>query len=146
MWFRSLNADTIKYFTKLSPSQTATLLAKLHEYANVTTPEISTLYYLPLKNLFFHNSSPNLYLFEQIKTPAVIELVGSDEKLAREIGTNLDVFHVGIAVRTQNGLIFYEASSSAKNGTGVIAIPLMKYLQGRLLSPTIRGINVQTIL
>lgn len=144
-WFASLSANTLKSFTLLSTQVVAQQLSSLHNLANKTTPKISNIYYLPLTSFSVSNTKPVEALFAEIPTPSVIEFVGGNKNVIGTIGTDLDVWHMGLVVKTARGLMLYEASSSPKYGIGIIALPLQVYLRGLLHSPTIQGINIQKI-
>lgn len=145
-WFTMKNCESIKSTTKLSANKKQNLLNKLHGLAANTSQEKSVIAFLPLNKLFSTDGTPNQYLFDQIPSPSVIEIVTPNLDLYNKIGTNLDVSHLGIAFRRDNQLIFREASSYKKFGIGVIDIPLIEYLKNYQNSKTIAGINVQKIL
>jgi hypothetical protein len=98
--------------------------------------------YLPLTRLFEDNR-PNLYLFSQIPHGAIIEIVRPNWDLRKEIGTALNVSHLGFAVWVGSTLYFRQASSQLMK---VVDVPLIDYLKEALKSPTIKGINVQVAL
>ncbi len=102
--------------------------------------------YLPLRRLFKADGQPNIYLFKQIPSGSVIEIIRPDWDLHSQIGTRMNVSHLGLAVRTSKGLMFREASSLDTIGKTVIDVPLTNYLKGYLHSPTVKGINVQKII
>ncbi len=145
MWYKMKKADTIKYFTKLPKEKEQKLLTNLHDLANKVTVEKSVIPYIPLTTLF-KNNKPNNYLFNQIPSGAVIEIIRPNWDLTKTIGTHLNVSHMGLAIRTKNGLVFREASFSEKYGKKIIDISLTTYLKSCLNSPTIKGINVQQII
>jgi hypothetical protein len=99
--------------------------------------------YLPLSELFDSSGKANIYLFDQIPNGAIIEIVRPNWDLTKDIGTHLNVSHLGFAFWKNNTLWFREASS---NHHMVIDVPLIEYLQEALKSPTIKGINVQITL
>lgn len=103
-----------------------------------------SLPYLPLTQLFDQNKNPNDFLFQQIQSVSIIEIVRPNWALKEKIGTDLHVSHVGFAVRdADNVLWFRHASSELKK---VVSVRFSDYLADCTDSPTIKGINVQKIL
>lgn len=139
-WYQKKMADTLKYFTPLKTKKIQRLLAKLHTFKTHNVK--STIVYIPIARFFTAKGTPNLFLFNQIPNGAVIEII-TQWNLKPFIGTNLNVVHMGIAIRNQHGLIFREASSIAGNVTDVL---LSHYLFASWQSKTpIKGINIQRI-
>jgi hypothetical protein len=98
--------------------------------------------YIPFTALFPENK-PNLYLFSQIPNGAVIEIVRPNWDLRKQIGTFLDISHLGFAVWHKGVLYFRQASSQYGK---VVDVPLIDYLKEALISLTIKGINVQIVV
>lgn len=140
-WFKSLPPTRIRWREPLTSQQLAGLTAKLHELSSKVRSEESVISYIPLEILFV-NDKPNYYLFDQIPSGTVVEIIRSNWDLTAKIGTRLDVSHVGLAIRTNKGLMFREASEIAGK---VIDVPLAEYLQNCLENKTISGINLQKI-
>jgi hypothetical protein len=115
--------------------------SELMRLAKQEKPQLSIINYLPWKKLF-PDGTPDFYLFNQIPTPSIIEIVRPNWNLEKKIGTRLDVSHLGIVFRRDNQLIFREASSLEKK---VIDLPLIEYLASLKENPTIGGINVEMI-
>ncbi|MDI1351383.1 MAG: DUF1460 domain-containing protein [bacterium] len=103
----------------------------------------SDLPYIPFTALFPQNNVPDLYLFSQIPSGAIIEIVRPNWNLREVIGTSLNVSHLGFAIWHDNVLYFREASSQYGK---VVDVPLITYLKNARASKTIKGINVQIIL
>lgn len=143
MWYKMLKPNTIKYFTKLSSTQEKELINDLHALSKNTQVEKSTISYIPLSKLFINNK-PNTYLFNQIPSGSVIEIIRPNWDLTKIIGTHLNVSHMGLAIRTEKGLMFREASSSKKWGRKIIDVPLITYLRNNNRSDM--GINIQQII
>lgn len=142
-WFQMRTAENIKYFAPISENATKKILQKMHNLSMHTKPQKSIIYYLPLNKLFNKDKGPNIYLFQQIPTPAILEVVTSNPDLKEQIGTDLDVAHMGLILKISNQLIFREASSDSKYGSGVMDVPLITYLANSLNDPVIKGINIQ---
>lgn len=102
----------------------------------------ATIAYIPLSVLFHKTGKSNAYLFAQIPSGSIIEIVRPNWNLKASIGTNLNVSHLGIAIRRGNQLYFREASSVHKK---VVEIPLTHYLKQYRNSKTIKGINIQRV-
>jgi hypothetical protein len=145
-WLQMRTQENIKYFAPISENATKKILQKMHSLSAYTKPTESVIYYLPLNKLFDKDNKPNMYLFQQISTPAILEIVSSHPNLKKQIGTDLDVAHMGLILKISNQLIFREASSDTKFGNGVIDVPLITYLANSLTSHAIKGINIEKIL
>ncbi|CAN5241309.1 DUF1460 domain-containing protein [soil metagenome] len=141
-WYKNFKASQLKLLKTLTPEQTTELLSKLRAESKHLQITQSTIPYLPLTKLFT-DGKPNENIFAQIPTGTIIEIVRPNWQLKKLIGTNMNVSHLGLAIRTPEGLMFREASSEEHK---VIDIPLTQYLKKYLASPTIKGINVQAIL
>lgn len=105
--------------------------------------QLSILPYIPFKELFDPQSRPITKVWQQIPNGAIIEIIRPDWALTNVIGTNLNVSHLGLAFWQEDVLWFRHASTSEKK---VIELPLQEYLRNALLSPTIKGINVQVVV
>lgn len=141
-WLKSAKIGLIKPNTL--PLQTRQRrLALLKKQASQVHAERGRILYLPLNRLFNSKGKANDYLFSQIPSGSIIEIVRPNWNIKAKAGTNLNVSHLGFAIRTPKGLMFREASQVKHK---VIDIPLQTYLKQYLKSPTIKGINVQAIL
>jgi hypothetical protein len=98
-----------------------------------------SLPYLPLKTLFKKNGEPELFYFAQIPEAAIIEIVRPNWDLQKEIGTHLNISHLGFAI-WKNGTLYFRHASTKQH---TLDIPLISYLQQALSSPTIQGIHLQ---
>ncbi len=83
-----------------------------------------------------------MYLFKQIPNGAIIEIVRPNWDLTKQIGTHLNISHLGFAFWQQGNLIFRHASSEARQ---VTETPFIHYLKKAKKSPTIKGINIQVL-
>lgn len=141
-WFRNLSANNIKLFKEISSDESQQLLDKLHAQGDKVKGIASELPYVPLSVLFNANGEPNKEMFAKIPDDSIIEVVRPNWDLAKQIGTNLNISHLGFAIRI-NGVLMYREASSLDNK--VIDIPLEKYLSEYLQSPTIKGIHIEKI-
>jgi len=144
-WYEAISTNRIKYFQSISPTQTKQLLHELHSYSTKVKKVKSIILYIPLDELFNKKGNPNMFLFNQIPTSSLIEIIRPNWDLNNEIGTNLDVSHLGFAIRNEQGLMFREASSSSMWKYGVRDVPLVEYLKSWLNDDTVKGINVLII-
>ena len=98
---------------------------------------------MPLAVLFDAQQKANLYLFDQIPSGAIVEIVRPNWDLTQRIGTHLNVSHMGFVFRRNGQLLFRDASGLKQS---VAETPLMDYLRQYLSSPTVKGINVHVVL
>jgi len=142
-WFKYRGYEDIKLLKKISAKKAEKLLQALQVLSERVTCETSNMPYLPLTKLFDKKAHPNLYIFDQIPQSSIIEIVRPNWNLRNKVGTNMNVSHVGFAIRKNNQLLYRQASSIEKR---VMDIPLTEYLKYRLESPTIKGIHVQRLM
>lgn len=141
-WYQHLAITRVRLRNE-NPALQAQKLDALKEKGQTLSKTNAQIYYLPLTALFTTNGSPNNYLFNQIPSGAIIEIVRPNWDLTKEIGTHINVSHLGFAIRDHSGvLMFREASTVHKKVTDV---PLIDYLRQAIKSPTIKGINVHII-
>lgn len=143
-WFKKLKINQLKFLPNSTPSDIEKSHANLQALSTQHTSVESRVTYLPFTALFDKNGQPNLYLFNQIPSGAIVEIVRPKWDLREQIGTYLQISHLGFAIRTPQGLMFREASRDPKY-MKVVDLPLIDYLQNSLKSPTIKGINIQVI-
>lgn len=141
-WYRHKSVNTIRLTHRNSVLQKERL-KELKARGAQSTVTGSSLPYLPFSALFLKNRQANLYLFAQIPDGAVIEVVRPNWDLRQQIGTALNVSHLGFAIWNKGVLYFREASSEYNK---VVDVPLIKYLEQARKSPTIKGINIQVVL
>ena len=141
-WYEKLPLSRIR-IKNISEEEENGRLHRLRKEGMMSTKASeATIPYLPLTKLFNAVGEPNLFLFNQIPNGAIIEIVRPNWDLTNEIGTHLNVSHLGFAFREKNVLMFRQASSLEHQ---VVDTPLIDYLKKTLNSPTIRGINVQVV-
>lgn len=139
-WYQMMTTHNLKFIVPLSSAQEIKRLDAIHQLSQKVIIEKSAVPYLPLTALFNADREPNMYLFDQIPSGAIIEIVRPNWDLEKMIGTHLNISHLGFAIRTSKGLFFREASSLENKITDVI---LTDYLKNYLDSTTVKGINVQ---
>ncbi len=103
----------------------------------------SIIAYIPLTALFDPTGQANKYLFAQIPHAAIVEIIRPNWNLNKEIGTNLNVSHLGFVFWEKGIPLFREASSAHGR---VVDVPFIDYLRDAMKSPTIKGINVQIVM
>ena len=141
-WYEHKTIDTIR-INKMDISVRQQRLQSLQKEGRQLLRSTSVIPYIPLNALFNQKGKANQYLFKQIPNAAIIEIIRPNWDLSKEIGTHLNVSHLGFAIWKKGKLWFREASS---NEGQVIDIPLEDYLRQALQSPTIKGINIQIVL
>ena len=142
-WYRKKRVADIKLFLPLSETAQQQRFDELCSQSQCVTSEKSQLPYLPLSALFNTKKQANKDLFDQIPTGVIAEIVRPNWDQVETIGTHLNVSHVGLVLRTEQGLVFRHASADAQK---VLDVPLIDYLQSYCDHPTIKGINLQAIL
>ena len=141
-WYEHMTIDTIR-INGMDTSEREARLKSLQAEGRTLARSTSIIPYLPLSALFNPEGKANDYLFHQIPNAAIIEIIRPNWDLSKEIGTHLNVSHLGFAIWNKGTLWFREASS---NEGRVVDVPLEDYLRNALKSPTIKGINVQVAL
>jgi hypothetical protein len=152
-WYAHRPLSTIR-LQQEDPSLQAQRLQELQTRGSKLTPATAAIPYLPLTALFSTKhckgehelkncAQAKLELFAQIPHAAIIEIVRPNWDLRKEIGSRLNVSHMGFAIWKNQTLYFRQASSKMNK---VADIPLIAYLQEALDSPTIKGINIQIVV
>lgn len=135
--------DRPNWFLKRAENESVERAKYLKDIAKKMKKEFVSLPYLPLSKLFYENK-PQQFLFNQIPSASIIEIVRPNWNLKDKIGTVLHVSHIGFAIRNESGELFFRHASSENKQ--VEEVRLSHYLSHTLNNPTIKGINVQTIL
>lgn len=142
-WFQKLPASRLNFIQPLTPREEQVRLNELHQLSQQVKAEKITVAYLPLTTLFNAKGEPNLFVFNQIPSGSIIEIVRPNWNLENLIGTRLNISHLGFAIRSSQGLVFREASSLENR---VIDVALIDYLKNYFKSETVKGINVQQVI
>lgn len=138
-WYGRFSIQMIK-INHLSALEKARRLQSLKQEGQSLSATTSVIPYIPLSALFDATGKANQPLFDQIPDAAMIEIIRPNWDLSKDIGTHLNVSHLGFVIREKSGLFFREASSVKH---AVIDVPLIDYLRDAQKSPTIKGINLQ---
>jgi hypothetical protein len=153
-WYAKKTLVDLDLPAELTAEQKQERLAQILAEGKKFKTQPSHFSYLPLSQLFDKQGQPNFTIWQQLPDTAVIELVRPNWRPVdpkdrnKDYGTNLNVSHVGLAVRKPEGIIFYHASFNAKK---VVNQPLTDYLKAFLeenkpgMVP-VAGIHVEKIL
>ena len=141
-WYQHFSNKNIR-LTPADEKERTKRLAELQLRGSKLPQQIAQIPYLPLTNLFDAQGNPNEFLFKQIPNAAIIEIVRPNWNLREQIGTNLNVSHLGFAFWKKGTLYFRQASSQYGH---VVEVPLADYLRKASASPTIKGINVEVVV
>ncbi|MDP1614302.1 MAG: DUF1460 domain-containing protein [Methylococcales bacterium] len=141
-WYQSMKTDRINVSTLTKEEQVIRLL-ELRKQGRSLSKKVAKIPYLPLTALFDKQGKPDKALFAQIPNAAIIEIVRPDWDLRQQIGTHLNVSHLGFAFWKNGEIVFRQASSNVGK---VVEVPLVDYLKATLASPTIKGINIQVLM
>lgn len=140
-WYQHFTVDNIRIH-HADFNEKSKQLITLKQEGQRLEKAIATTPYIPLRVLFNHEGQPNMTLFKQIPNASIIEIVRPNWDLTKEIGTHLNISHLGFVFWKKNKLIFRQASSLYGR---TIDVPLIEYLHSALNSPTIRGINLHKV-
>src|SRR3990167_1198967 len=142
-WFKQRSLSDLKINAQLSEVQLNAKLAQLKKTSEKISGIQACTPYLALKNIF--NSDGEIFFEIKMQLPKamIVEIIRPNWNLVKQIGTNLNVSHVGFLLEVQDQLIFRHASQEQKK---VVDQPLELYLYRYLQSPTVKGINLQQIL
>lgn len=140
-WYQHFSLKNIR-IKDASPTTQAARLALLKEEGSHLPSVISTIPYIPFSALFNESGEPNMQIFNQIPNAAIIEIIRPNWDLQQQIGTHLNVSHLGFAIWKNDKLLFRQASSTQHR---VVDSPLIDYLRNAQKSPTIKGINIQIV-
>ena len=139
-WYDKKTLSSIKLLSLLPIEKQHQLLERLRSLSVEVSNQKAHFPYVPLTVLFDKQGRPNQFILDQISSGSIIEIVGSNLKTD---GTDLDISHLGFAMRTKDGLVYREASLIENQ---VVDIPLADYLRKYLNTRTVKGINIQLVL
>lgn len=141
-WYAYKKSDVIR-LQKDDTALQAQRLQELKKKGSRLGRTVSKVPYIPLTILFNQDKQPDMNLFAQIPHGSIIEIVRPNWDLHKEIGTNLNISHLGFAIRDNDTLYFRQASSHYGK---VVDVLMVDYLRDALSSPTIKGINIQVVV
>lgn len=141
-WYQHFGIDKIRR-CQTTPNEAKRYLQTLKQLGQHLPKKTSRVAYIPFTALFDTKGNPNMFLFDQIPSGAIIEIVRPNWDLTKLIGTHLNITHLGFAIREEDVLYFYQASSvfgkTSKSS-------LIDYLISIQSSPSIKGISIQKVL
>ena len=141
-WYQHLSPSIIR-IPQATAAEKAMRLAELKQKGRPLPRVISAIPYIPLTALFDPSGRAKKTLFNQIPNAAIIELIRPNWDMEQQIGTHLNVSHLGFAIWKKGVLMFRHATSTQDH---VVEVPLIDYLRETQKSPTIKGINIQVVL
>lgn len=139
-WYDKKTLSNIKLLSPLPIEKQQQLLARFRGLSAEVSNQEAHIPYVPLAVLYDKQGQPNQFVFDQIPSGSIIEIIRSDWKTD---GTDLDVSHLGFALRMKDGLVYREASLTKSK---VVDIPLAEYLRKYLNDRAFNGINIQLVL
>jgi Protein of unknown function (DUF1460) len=140
-WYNNLSANRI-YLPNSTDEQKAIQYEKLKSLGRSQETAISEVTYLPLTKLFDAQGHIHHDILNQIPNGAIMEIVRPQWNIEKQIGTQLDISHLGFLIYKKNTIYFRNASSRHQK---VIDQKLEDYLVKCLKSPTIKGIHIEKI-
>jgi hypothetical protein len=135
--FRSL--EDIKLLEKIDDKEANQRLGEMHQQAAFYHAIETITPYISLSDLCC-DGQLNEVVAAQIPQGSVLEIVRPNWDLRQQIGTCINVSHVGFVIEKQQQLFYRQASSI---DACVIDTPLADYLSHCIKSPTIAGVNLQ---
>lgn len=141
-WYHHFDISKIR-LCHASKQQALHALKRLQQRGQALSTTSSTVAYIPFSVLFDKQGQPNNFIFQQIPSGAIIEIVRPNWDLTQAIGTHLNISHLGFAIRDHDELYYYQALASAGK---VIKPRLIDYLKSIRHQPSIKGINIQRVL
>lgn len=123
-WYKKLPISRIKIID-LSPQQQVQKLADLHALSAKAQNVVANINYIPMDQLLDPNDNSTA-IMNNIPSGTIIFLIHPNMDMTKEIGTHLNVTHMGFAIRKNNVLYFREASSLQKK---VIDVPFVGYMR-----------------
>lgn len=136
-WYQHLSIARIQ-IPYLFPSEKKLYLDQLKkEEKRQANNEKASIAYIPVFDVL-HDAQ----LRKKIPSGSLIFLVGHDNYLAYQIGTKMNVLHMGFAIWDNNQLYFRMASSRAGR---VLDVRLQDYLKTYIALDTLKGISVWVI-
>lgn len=134
-WYKKMGSDRIK-IPGLTSQQISKKLTQLHA-ESITAKNIqSSITYIPLNKLVDQNGIATEIL-QKIPTSSIVFFVSKNPSIAQQIGTEVNISHMGFIIWHDNKP-YLRAASSLKGQT--IDLPLIDYLKYYLSDPTMKGI------
>lgn len=141
-WYAKLPRGRIR-LPDASPKEQIQKFEALKDEGKTLSAQTISTPYIPLTALFDTKGRPNYVLFNQIPDGAIVEIVRPNWDLETQVGSHLNISHMGFVFRKNGQLRFRHASLLNKK---VSDMSLINYLKKTRNSPTIRGINIQVVV
>lgn len=141
-WYQHFTPKRIK-LKQSHPDEQIKRLLELKKLGSLLPQIKAETPYIPFSALFDNQGNVDVFLISQIPNAAIIEIVRPNWDLTQQIGTHLNISHLGFVFWINGQLIFRQASSEFNRVTD---IPLIDYLNKARSSPTIKGINIQIVV
>lgn len=141
-WYEHMTAANIR-LQKASETSKIDHLNRLKQIGSTLPKTMCAMPYIPFSTLFDAQGRANQHVFKQIPNAAIIEIIRPNWDLEQQIGTHLNVSHLGFAIWKDDILYFRQASSTQHR---VVDTPLINYLQEARNNPTIQGIHIEQVL
>jgi len=136
-WYAHLTEDRIN-LPNLTDDEEANKFEQLKALGAKAKNTIAKIDYIPL-NSIIRDGNVNILLLNRIPNGAVILLVAHYPRIEKNIGTQLNVSHMGFAIWKNDKLYFRAASTWYQK---VVDIKLTDYLKKFTGQPYVKGINI----
>lgn len=141
-WYRYLSTHPNSWKRVSGEILTATTIQRLETAAKASNPEISELTYFPTTTLLTRDGKITETINRMLPALSIVEVVRKNWNTTANIGTPLDISHIGFLLRQGNTLILRHASEIHQR---VIDEPLAPYLQQQSKQPSFAGLYIQTL-
>lgn len=141
-WLEKRPLDTIR-IPLLNKQGQQERLNVLHSLAKALKPKLSRVHYLPLSALLDEENHLTPAFKNRLKSGLVMEIVRPKWNLTKQIGTYLQISHMGFVLYHHDRWWFHHATPTQHR---VADVPLEDYLAGLKPSPTIKGIALFKVL
>lgn len=140
-FFRHKKLSAIKRINDGVEFDANAILQTLYKHTDQFSPQKASIFYLPMSKIL-HDGVIDSQLYAEIPEVTIVEIVRPNWDLQKEIGTHLNVSHLGFLFKNAGKLHYRQARLIGKK---VVSIELGDYLNQYKDSPTIKGINIQKI-
>lgn len=138
-WLRFRSLEDIKLLESIDEAEAQKRLDHMHQQAAFYQVVETETPYIALSDLF-DGQQCNEAILQQIPQGCVLEIVRPNWNLAEQIGTCLNVSHLGFALKKDGEWVYRQASAIHQQ---VEDVPLVAYLRNCCQSPTIAGFSLQ---
>lgn len=128
------------YVPGLDAIEKNTLLKKFKQQFTPRDNQNTSIAYVPLTVFFDAQQRPRWQILARIPHGCILEIVRPNWDLTQQIGTRMNVSHLGWVVHTARGVVFRNASSLKHQ---VAEELLADYLQHYLASDSVKGVHLE---